>query len=47
MCHQLVTGWAGDAENWGSPRGASMQEQTLMSMKREGSFIPILKFKER
>lgn len=36
VCDQLVTGWAGDAENWGSPRGASMQEQTLMSMKREG-----------
>ena len=22
MCGQHVTGWAGDAENWGSPRGA-------------------------
>ena len=22
MCGQHVTGWAGDSENWGSPRGA-------------------------
>ena len=22
MCFQHVTGWAGDAVNWGSPRGA-------------------------
>ncbi len=38
MCGQLVTGWAGDAENWGSPWGA-LNARGLIPMKMEGGII--------
>ena len=50
MCGHHVTGWAGDAENCCSPRGALNSRADPHSREewwRDGSFIPILKFKER
>ena len=35
MCGQHVTGWAGDTENWGSPKGA-LKARGLIPTEREG-----------
>ena len=49
MCGQHVASWAWDVENWGAPRGALNARADTHSNEewgREGSFIPIQKFKK-